>query len=105
MVSAATFGTPARLQQLRIAESNRYVPRARYRPGFPGLASLDDRRITPVSYMKCNHARELYRSRRRWWERLIGVKRAARCAACGHRVWFFRDAAPSQSEPRALGTR
>lgn len=49
--------------------------------------------------MTCKHTQELYRTRRKWWERLLQVRRAARCAMCGRRVWFFSDARPSSAPP------
>jgi hypothetical protein len=50
--------------------------------------------------MSCKHTQELYRTRRKWWERLFGVRRAARCASCGGRVWFFSEPRRTAPPPR-----
>lgn len=47
--------------------------------------------------MVCKHTQEVYRTRRKWWERLFGVKRAVRCAMCGRRLWLFGE----QRQPSA----
>ncbi len=41
--------------------------------------------------MSCKHTQELYRTRRKWWERLVWVRRAAGRAGWGRRVWFFGE--------------
>lgn len=44
-------------------------------------------RISPMICKVCG--RELRRTRRRNWERWLGIKLAAKCTACNRRVRFF----------------
>jgi hypothetical protein len=40
-----------------------------------------------MSCKRCHS--DVYRVPRKWWERLIGVRRASVCGACSHRAWSF----------------
>jgi hypothetical protein len=52
--------------------------------------------------MTCKHNQETYRTRRKWWERLLGVQRAARCADCGGRIRYFEgDRGVARGTPTA----
>jgi hypothetical protein len=62
--------------------------------------------LTLESYMACKRCQsEVYRMPRKWWERLIGVRRAAVCGACGHRAWSFTRAAAPPSPTRQAEQR
>jgi transcriptional regulator NrdR family protein len=52
---------------------------------------------------RCSH--NVYRVSRRWWERLIGVRRAAHCDVCRRRVRSFHDhdRQPIVRTPTAVG--
>jgi len=39
--------------------------------------------------MSCKHVQDLYRTPRKWWERLLGVRFVARCYQCGRRIRYF----------------
>jgi len=41
--------------------------------------------------MSCKRCQgDTYRMPRKWWERLLGVRRASVCGACGGRAWSFK---------------